>query len=81
MIDMNAALEDVYKKVFADSIPINMVHLLVEGRKKAVETLTGQIGYPFLLRKRIQDERFFPSLCADWMRTRVINRWTGELRE
>ncbi|KAH0676794.1 hypothetical protein KY285_024595 [Solanum tuberosum] len=21
------------------------------------------------------------SLCADWMRTRVINRWTGELRE
>lgn len=27
------------------------------------------------------DERFFRSLCADWMRTRVIDRWTGELRE
>lgn len=27
------------------------------------------------------DERFFLSLCADWMRTRVIDRWTGELRE
>lgn len=38
MIAMNAALEDVYKKVFA--IPINMVHLLVEGRENAVETLT-----------------------------------------
>lgn len=29
----------------------------------------------------IQDECFFRSLCADWMRTRVIDRWTGELRE
>ncbi len=29
----------------------------------------------------IQDERFFRSLCADWMRTRVIDQWTGELRE
>jgi len=29
----------------------------------------------------VQDSRFFRELCADWMRTRVIDRWTGELRE
>lgn len=41
MIAMNAAFEDVlYKKVFAEPIPINMVHPSVEGREKAVETLT-----------------------------------------
>lgn len=40
MIAMNAALEDVYKKVFADSYQHNMVHLSVEGRENAVETLT-----------------------------------------
>jgi hypothetical protein len=31
--------------------------------------------------RSVQDERFFRSLCADWMRTRVIDRWTGEFRE
>lgn len=35
MIAMNAALEDVYKKVFADSYRCTS-----EGREKAVETLT-----------------------------------------
>lgn len=45
MIAMNAAFEDVlYKKVFAEPIPINMVHPSVEGREKAVETLTEWIG-------------------------------------
>lgn len=31
--------------------------------------------------RSVQDERFFRSLCADWMRTRVIDRWAGEFRE
>ena len=41
MIAMNAALEDMYKKVFADSYQHNMVHLFSRGgRENTVETLT-----------------------------------------
>lgn len=77
---MNAALEDVYKKVFADSYQ--------HGAPLSRGACKGRGDFDRMNRDQLidilieeEDERFFHSLCADWMRTRVINRWTGELRE
>ncbi|KAL9426678.1 hypothetical protein AB3S75_033459 [Citrus x aurantiifolia] len=82
MIAMNAALEDVYKKVFADSYQHGAP--LSRGARKRrgdFDRMNRDQLIDIFLSKRNQDERFFRSLCADWMPTRVIDRWTGELRE
>lgn len=85
MIAMNAAFEDVlYKKVFADSYQHGapLSRGAWKGRGDFDRMNRDQLIDIFIEEENpIQDERFFRSLCADWMRTRVIDQWTGELRE
>jgi hypothetical protein len=83
MIAMNAALEDVYNKVFADSYqhgaPLSRGAWKHRGDFDRMNR--DQLIDIFIEARSVQDERFFRSLCADWMRTRVIDRWAGEFRE
>lgn len=67
-------------------IPINMVHLFSRGgawkHRGDFDRMNRDRLIDILIEARsLQDEQFFRSLCADWMRTRVIDRCTGEFRE
>lgn len=62
-------------------IPINMVHLRGAWKGRGDFDRMNRDQWIDIFWGGESDERFFHSLCADWMRTRVINRWTGELRE
>jgi len=71
MISMNAALEDVYKKVFSNSYQHGAPLLRGAWKRRG--------DFDRMNRDQLIDilitagQRFFRSLCADWMRTRVID--------
>lgn len=82
MIAMNAALEDVYKRVFADSYQHGapLSRRAWKGRGYFDRMNRNQL-IDILIEASRTSERFFRSLCADWMRTRAIDGWTRKLRE